>query len=104
MFGKKLTPEQRKEKGKNLNSVPRWNKGLTKNNDSRINKLAYWAGKVTCNAKKCKLINIKTNEIWEANSINLLSTLAPLSKSTLDRLKNNIAGKNITDTYKLEFL
>ncbi len=104
MFGKKLTPEQRKEKGKKLNSVPRWNKGLTKSSDSRINKLAYWAGKVTRNAKKCKLINIKTNETWEADSISRLSISAPLSKSTLDRLKNNTASKNITDTYKLEFL
>lgn len=103
MFNKKLTPEQRKEKGKNLNSVPRWNKGLTKNDDPRIAKLAFWTGKVTVNALKCKLINIQTNEAWEAASISALSKICPISISTLQRLKNNKAGTFITNTYKLEF-
>ena len=39
-------------------SKPRWNAGLTKENDSRIVKLAPWKGKIPPNAKKIEIFDI----------------------------------------------
>ena len=67
MYGKKETDEHKKRRMKNMLSKPRWNKGLTKKEDSRLEKLAVWKNKLPPNALKCELLNFKTNESWEAN-------------------------------------
>lgn len=105
MFGKKLSEIEKIEKGRALNSVvPRWNKGLTKDQDPRILKLATWKGKTTINALKCKLTNIQSGEYWIADSITKLSKMCPISLATLNRLKNNTAGMKYKKIYKLEIL
>lgn len=105
MFGRKLTLEQKTEKVQNMNSVPRWNKGLTIKDDPRLAKLGLaHIGKTPHNAVKCRLINIKTKELWEAESLKKLSCLTPISLPTLQRLKSNRAGKLITNTYRLEII
>jgi len=101
MFGKKESEEHKKKRMKNCLSVPRWNKGLTKDVDSRLQKLATWEGKLPPNAIKCTLINIKTQEKWQANSLKMLSQICPLSLPTINRLKNNTCGKKTKETYKL---
>jgi len=101
MFGTKLSEEQKKIKVKNLNSVPRWNKGLTKENDERIKKLSVWKNKLPPNAIKHKLINLFTNETWESDSLKGLSLISPLSLATLARLKRKVCGEKITKNYKI---
>lgn len=104
MFGKKLSEEERKQKGINLNSVKRWNHGLTKETDARVAKLSPWKDRTTPNAIKCKLINIKTNETWEAESMIKLAEASPISLPTLHRLKNNTIGNKYKNTYRLEVI
>jgi len=101
MYGKKLSDEQKKIKGEKLNSVPRWNKGLTKTSDKRLEKLAVWKNKLPPNAISHKLVNKETNEQWEENSLKHLSKVSPLSMATLNRLKKGKAGKKITQKYEL---
>lgn len=50
-----------------------------------------------CNKKPCKLIDTETNECWLVESVFQLSLIAPISKSTLNKLKNN---KSVTKRYK----
>ena len=102
MFGKKYTDEEIAEKVRGLLSVPRWNKGLTAADDPRIAKLATQKGKTPGNAIKCKLIDLETGDIWEAESLKHLSQKCPISLPTMFRLRNNKAGKKITKKYKLE--
>lgn len=104
MFGRKLSEAQKAEKGRALNSVPRWNKGLTKDKDPRILKLATWKEKTTVNALKCKLTNLQSGEYWIADSITKLSKICPISLATLNRLKNNTVGMKYKKIYKLEIL
>ena len=101
VFGKKLTKEERQIKGKILNSVPRWNKGLKKEQDPRLNKLAVWKGKLPPNAIKHTLIDLDTGEKWEEKSLKHLSEICPLSASTLARLKTGNVGEKIKNKYKL---
>jgi hypothetical protein len=88
---------------KNFLATPRWNKGLTKDKDPRILKLASWKGKTTVNAVKCQLINKKTGEIWLADSLRKLADNCPLSLATINRLKNNTCGDAIKQTYQLKY-
>jgi hypothetical protein len=104
MYGKKENEEKKKKRMKNMLTKERWNKGLTKKDDERINKLCYWAGKTTVNAIKCKLINLVTGEILEADSLKKISKLSNLSISTINRIKNNTAGTKIMSNYRLEVI
>lgn len=103
MFGIKLSEETKKEKSKAMNSVPKWNKGLTKKEDERLVNLGHLKNKLPYNAIKHKLTDLKTNEIWEEDSLKRLSVSCPLSLSTLIRLKKLTAGKVILNNYKLEW-
>jgi group I intron endonuclease len=101
MYGKFLSKERKEINKINLNSVPRWNKGLTKNDDIRLLKLSFWKGKLPPNAMEHKLINLDTNEEWIEKSLKHLSEICPLSLTTLSRLKVDKAGKKVTQKYKL---
>lgn len=101
MYGKKLSEEERKTKGINLNSVPRWNKGLTKKDDSRIEKLATWKGKLPPNAITHTLIDLESGLTWTGNSLKEVSEISPISLATLNRLKTGNVGKKIKSKYKI---
>jgi group I intron endonuclease len=101
MYGKKLSEEDRKTKGANLNSVPRWNKGLTKKDDPRIEKLATWKNKLPPNAILHTLIDLELELTWTGNSLKELSKVCPLSLATLNRLKTGNVGKKIKNKYKI---
>ena len=101
MFGKKEDLSHKLSRMKNLHSKPKWNKGLTKKDDPRIEKLAVWKNKTPPNAKKATLIDLQTDEIWVADSIIALSKISPLSNSSLRRLIKNEASENITKRYKI---
>lgn len=103
MFGKKEDENHKAERMKNFLATPRWNKGLTKEDDERILKLASWKGKTTVNALKCQLINKKTGEIWLADSLRKLANNCPLSLATINRLKNGTCGDIIEQTYELKY-
>ena len=76
---------------KNMLSKPRWNAGLTKENDSRIVKLAPWKGKIPPNAKKIEIFDIATQ-----------TTLTFLSITQFRRyIKNTIGKCNSKYVYKL---
>lgn len=60
-------------------------------------------GKPSPNRIQCRLINLQTNEIWEADSMIELSKVSPLSIATLVRLKAGRTGKKIKSTYNLEY-
>jgi len=103
MFGKKQDENHKAERMKNFLATPRWNKGLTKEEDPRLLKLAWWKGKIPPNALKCQLINKKTEEIWFADSLRKLADNCPLSLSTINRLKNNTCSDIIKQTYELKY-
>jgi group I intron endonuclease len=103
MYGKKEDNEHKKNRMKNMLSVPRWNKGLTKNDDPRIKKLATRTGQIPHNALKCKLINLKTQDFWCGNSLKELSKKCPLSLATINRIKNGTCGKDIKCNYVLNY-
>lgn len=60
-------------------------------------------GKPSPNRIQCRLINLQTNEIWEADSMIELSKVSPLSMATLVRLKAGRTGKKVKSTYNLEY-
>jgi group I intron endonuclease len=101
MYGRKEQEDHKKKRMQNCLNKPRWNKGLTKKHDPRIEKLATWKGKLPPNALKCKLINLETNESWIGDSLKELSFNCPISLPTLWRLKNNSCGKKIKNMYLL---
>lgn len=102
MFGKKEDPEKTKVRMKNCLDKPRWNKGLTKKDDPRLEKLGDYArGKEPCNALSCVLLNQDNQEKWEGSSLKNLSTKTPISLSTLNRIRSKTAGKKISKKYKL---
>jgi group I intron endonuclease len=101
MFGTKLSEEVKKIKGKNMNSVPRWNKGLTKHDDPRLENLNNKKGILPPNAKPHTLIDIQDSVSWTDKSLKHLSEICPLSLSSLNRLKSNSAGRKVTKKYKL---
>jgi group I intron endonuclease len=93
MYGKKLSKEQKEIKVKNLNSVPRWNKGKTSKDDPRIAKLATWKGKIPPNAKKCCLLNECTQEKIFANSLKELSEKSQIPLISIHRITKNKSPK-----------
>ena len=103
MFGRKEDENHKAQRMKNFLATPRWNKGLTKDEDPRILKLASWKGKTTVNALKCQLINKKTGEIWSADSLRKLASNCPLSLATINRLKNSTCGNVTEQTYELKY-
>lgn len=103
MFGRKEDENHKKQRMRNFLAAPRWNKGLTKEEDPRILKLATWKGKTTVNAIKCQLINKKTGEIWLADSLKKLADNCPLSLATINRLKNGTCGDRIKQNYELKY-
>lgn len=105
-YGIKYTEEQKAIKVEKLLSVPRWNIGKNKYNDSTMARLAEkLKGRKVVNSIKCKLINILTNEEWIADSIIELSKVCPLSLSSLNRLKaNKDSQTKLLKQYKLEII
>jgi group I intron endonuclease len=103
MFGRVESDEHKEKRMKNMLNTPRWNKGLTKKDDPRLEKLAVWKGKTARNTIKCKLINLITGEIYEAESLKKLSEISPISLSAINRIKNNTCSNKIKNTYKLEY-
>ena len=99
-FGHKEDEFHKKERMKNMLAKPRWNTGLTKETDPRLVKLGFHRlGKLPTNAIQCSIIDLETNEIWQANSMKELSIMCPLSLPTINRLKRGIAGKKVTKRY-----
>lgn len=103
MFGKKLSKDEKIQKGKFLNSVPRWNKGLTIKDDERIKKLATWKNKLPPNAITHYLIDTESGEEWSAKSLKHLTKICPLSSSTIHRLKTGKCGIKIKNKYKIKW-
>lgn len=48
----------------------------------------------------CKLIDLETNEFWEAKSLMGLAKISPISISTIDRMAQ---GKKISDKFKNKY-
>ncbi len=69
MYGRKETEEHKKKRMKNVLLKPRWNKGLTKELDDRVSKLAVWKNKTTPNAKSISVKNLMTNEEFSFSSV-----------------------------------
>lgn len=103
-YGARYTEEEKKIKVDKLLSVPRWNKGKTKDNDPLIAKLAEkLKGRIPANSIRCKLLNTISNEEWEGNSLKDLAKKCPLSIASINRLKKGEVGsKSILLNYKLE--
>lgn len=93
MYGKKLSEKEKKDKGKAMNSVPRWNAGKTSKDDPRLLKLATWKGKIPPNAKKCILINNLENINIQANSLKELSKKSKIPLISLNRILKNKTKK-----------
>lgn len=70
--------------------------------DPRMKNLANRAGHRPHNALQCTLINIETAERWVGSTIKVLSDIAPISLSTINRLRAGTASKELTGKYKLE--
>lgn len=104
MWGRKESEDHKKQRMKNCLAVQRWNKGLTKNDDPRLEKLAVWKGKIPPNALKCILTDINTKETWTADSLKHLSEICPISLASLARLKSKTAGTVLQNKYKIEIL
>jgi len=68
-WGFKEAEEKKKERMKNMLSKPRWNSGLTKENDPRIAKLATQKGKLPHNAKKLEIFDTINQTILKFSSI-----------------------------------
>lgn len=89
-FGKKEDEEHKKARMKNLLAKPRWNKGLIGDPRSK----GPPKGVSTHNAKKCKIINLQTGEIFvEESKLKLAKKLKELgydiSLSSLSRMLIN---------------
>lgn len=106
MFGVRYTEEQKLEKVTKLLSVPRWNRGKTKENDPTLKKLSESRiGIKPSNCLKCKLIDTITGEEWIAESLKDLSTKTPISLSSINRIRsNNIDSSSYLIKYKLEII
>lgn len=90
-WGFKEVEEKKHERMKNMLSKPRWNAGLTKENDPRIAKLATWKGKIPPNAKKIEIFDSITQ-----------TTLSFISIAEFRRyIKNTIGKCNSKYVYKL---
>jgi hypothetical protein len=89
MYGRKEDEEHKKERMKNFLAKPKWNKGLTKENDSRIK--GPPSGKIPYNAKKIVIQNIETEEIIEL----------PTIKSFYDLIKKELGKCNTKKAYAL---
>jgi len=104
MYGKKESEEHKKLRMKNMLSTERWNKGLTKDNNEIIRRMSEnRKGKPAHNRIPHKLILVEDGTAICASSLTQLSELSGLSKSSLVRLKNNTASKNLKNKYKLEW-
>lgn len=103
-YGTKYTEEEKIIKVERLLSVPRWNVGKTKENDPLMAKIAEkLKGRVPVNRVKCKLVNLLSNEQWQADSLLELSKKCPLSLPSINRLKKGSLGsKSILVNYRLE--
>lgn len=101
MYGRKESEEHKRNRMKNMHSVPRWNKGLTAKDDPRIEKLAYWKGKKPYNSIPHTLKDVATGKEWTALSLSDLSKVCPISISTLSRIKSGKAGVLIKKRYTL---
>lgn len=104
MYGKREEEDHKKLRMKNLFKKPKWNKGLTKENDDRIAKLAYWKNKIPPNAVKCELVNKETGEKILAESLKELSIKSGLSLVTIHRLKAEKCGKKIKQKFSINIL
>lgn len=102
-YGARYTEEEKKIKVEKLLSVPRWNKGKTKENDPLMAKLAEkLKGRTVVNRIKCKLLNMVSNEEWEGDSLKDLAKKCPLSIASIGRLKKGEVGsKSILINYRL---
>jgi hypothetical protein len=91
MYGYIENEEKKRQRMKNLLDKPRWNKGLTKDTDPRIKKLAVWKNKLPPNAKRVKIIEIDSNKILEFQSI----------KNFIEYIKHKINKCNTKKVFKL---
>lgn len=91
MYGTIEKEEHKKQRMKNFLDKPRWNKGLTKDEDPRLEKLAFWKNKLPPNAKKIKIIDINSGEILEFEAI----------KRFIEYIKNKINKCNTKKVSKL---
>ena len=103
-YGKKEDPEKTSKRMENLHKTPKWNTGLTKENNKLLKKMSESRkGVKPTNIIKCKLTNLSTNEIWEADSLRDLSKICPISLASINRLKSDKYNSNINKQYKLEW-
>lgn len=104
MFGRKESKKHIKDRMKNMLAMPRWNKGLTKETDPRVAKLATWKGKIPPNALKCKIIDLEKNITYEGNSLKELAKNSKLSLISINRIKAGTCGKNFKKKYRMEII
>jgi len=85
---KSETVEQKQQRMANALSVPRWNKGLTKENSSILKNISeYRKGKIPANAEKCKVINIYTDEIIVFDTVSDFKKFLKETYGTLNHTK-----------------
>ena len=96
-FGSNEDPTSRAKRMTGVLATPAWNKGLTKNTDSRIKSTNGYD-------KKCRLTNVETGEKWEANSLTELASIGPFKIMTLYKLRKGIAGQETMKKFKIEIL
>ena len=106
MFGVRYTEEQKLEKVTKLLSVPRWNRGKTKETDPILKKMSEARlGTKPSNCLKCRLIDTVTNEEWFADSLKDLATKTPISLASINRIRfDDIGYSSYLIKYKLEII
>ena len=105
MFGKKEDLAHKTKRMENFLNTPKWNKGLSKETDERLNKMSQkLKGREAPNKIAHSLTDVDTNEVWEAKSLAELSLVCPLSLTTLSRLKKGTTGMKIKNKYVLKQL
>jgi hypothetical protein len=97
---KKLKGKKRTDEFKQRLSVIKKGRRLSEETKQKIRLVNL--GKQTPISIPCKLIDLRTNQFWEAPSIIKLSKVCPLSLPTLTRIKAGKVTKN-TINYKLEY-
>lgn len=85
---KQETPEQRQQRMAGVLSLPRWNKGLTKDSSLSLQRVSeYRKGKIPANAKKCKVINMITNEVIVFDTVSDFKKFLKETYGTLNHTK-----------------
>ena len=95
------TPEQKKERMKGVLSVPRWNKGLTKETSETLQRESERRkNKIPANASKCKVKNIITEEIFEFETLKDFEIFLKNMYGSFNKMHLQFHLKGLRNSYK----